>query len=611
MVNVPTSSRPALGDAQWTHVQALADTLNNDQLSWLSGYFAGVARGRQPDGAQAPAPAAAEAPPAQGTASGARPIVVLYGTETGNSAAVAQDLAARLGERGHAVTLRDMADCKPAHLREAQDLLCIASTYGDGDPPQPAVGFFEFLEGRKAPRFDGVRYAVLALGDSTYERFCAAGRRLDERLAGLGAQALLPRVDCDVDFEESAAAWIQALLPKLAPVAATAAVVQAVAQPEAAPAGYDKRNPFPARVLDNLVLTGRDSSKEVRHLELSLEGSGLRYEPGDAIGLRPRNAPEVVHALLGQLGLSENAGVALKGRHLTLGEAFASELDIVNVTPRFLEHWGRLSASAELEQLALPDRAAERAAFAQANHVIDVIRRLPAKGLDAQAVAQALRPLQPRLYSIASSQAAVSDEVHLTVSALRYDLYGQARAGVASGYLAAHAGPDAEIGVYIQSAPHFRLPAGDVPIIMIGAGTGVAPYRAFMQEREVQGATGRAWLFFGERQFRTDFLYQLEWQDWLKSGVLDHMDVAFSRDASNGAGKAYVWHRLRERAREIYGWLEEGAHVYVCGDAARMAVDVHRTLSEIIVEQGGRDEEGAHDYLRGLQDAHRYQRDVY
>jgi sulfite reductase (NADPH) flavoprotein alpha-component len=599
-----------LTQAQWTQVQALT-TLDREQLRWLSGFFAGVAYGRDAgvdpaSTAQASALAAAEA-----SAAATGRITVLYGSETGNSTGVAKDLARRLGERGHSVSLFDMADYKARQLADEQVLLIVTSTYGEGDPPQPATTFFEFIEGRRAPRLEGVRYAVLGLGDSTYEQFCAAGRRLDARLQELGAIALLPRVDCDVDYEDEAKNWIDALLQKLE--SASAPLVQASVRElvAAAPTVYDKRNPFPARIIENLVLTGRGSSKEVRHVELSLDGSGLRYEPGDALGLLPENDSAVVRVILDLTGLSEDAPITIKGESLTLGQALATRLDIVQVTPHFLEYWAGVSEAKELRQLHHADRAAERIAFARTHHIADVMRNFPVKGVDAQSLVGALRPLQPRLYSIASSASAVPEEVHITVATVSYELHGQPRRGVASGHLAARGRPDEELPVYVQESPHFRLPADDVPIVMIGAGTGIAPYRAFLQERELRGRRAGAWLFFGERNFRTDFLYQVEWQGWLKEGVLTRMDVAFSRDSMNGSGKTYVWHRLLERSRELYDWLEEGAHVYVCGDANGMAPDVDRTLAEVVMQQGGRNADGASEYLRALQESHRYHRDVY
>lgn len=536
--------------------------------------------------------------------------MVLYGSETGNSAAIARTLAGQLGERGQDVTLLDMAECKPRQLGEAQDLLIITSTYGEGDPPQPATPFFEFIEGRRAPRLEGVRYAVLALGDSSYEHFCAAGLRLDERLQALGAKRLLPRVDCDVDYEEAAAEWQTKVLQEFAVTDSSPAVVPGSLS-AAAPvtSAHDKQNPFAAQVLDNIVLTGRGSSKEVRHIELSLAGSGMRYEPGDALGVVPQNDPALVQAVLELTGLPEDAPVTLKGKAMPLSDALTTRLDLVSVTPRFLEQWAQLADAGELRRLNQSESAAERVSFARDHHVTDVMRRYPAPGVDAVSLLAALRPLQPRLYSIASSAAAVPGEVHLTVSTLRYELHGQIRTGVTSGYLAALKGDDAQVPVYVQPSLHFHLPADDVPILMIGAGTGIAPYRAFLQEREVRGASGSAWLFFGERQFRTDFLYQTEWQAWLRDGLLSRMDVAFSRDP--GRERVYVWHRLLERSREVFTWLEEGAHVYVCGDAERMAPDVHRSLGEIVMQHGGRDGEAAQEYLKQLQENGRYQRDVY
>lgn len=594
-----------LSDAQWVQLRALAESLDAGQRAWVSGYFAGLGQG----GVPATQTAAAPSPRACGSA---RCVTVLFGSETGNSAGVARDLFERLGQRGHPAVLIDMADCKPRQLADAQDLLIVTSTYGDGDPPQPAIAFFESVAGRKSPRLDGARFAVLALGDSTYEQFCAAGRRLDERLEALGAERLLPRVDCDVDYEEAAARWIGEVLQKLVANDGThrGDGVAPVATTRAVPAGtYDKRRPFAARVIDNLVLTGRGSSKEVRHVELSLEGSNLRYEPGDALGLMPQNDPVLVRSILDLCGLPDDAPVDLKGQATPLWRALIVDLDIVNVTPRFLERWAQLSNAKELHHLGQADRATERSAFARTHHVADVMRHFPVKRLDPAALAAALRPLQPRLYSIASSAAAVPGEVHLTVATAHYELHGQARRGVASHYLAVHGQADRQVPVYVQAAPHFRLPGDEVPIIMVGAGTGVAPYRAFLQEREARGAKGASWLFFGERQFRTDFLYQTEWQGWLKDGVLARMDVAFSRDS--GRKKTYVWHRLLERSRDVYRWLEDGAHLYVCGDAEHMAPDVHRTLAEIVMQQAGVDADAAQEYLRDLQATHRYQRDVY
>jgi sulfite reductase (NADPH) flavoprotein alpha-component len=361
-------------------------------------------------------------------------------------------------------------------------------------------------------------------------------------------------------------------------------------------------------VIDNLVLTGRGSSKETRHIELALEGSALSFAPGDALGIVPRNDPELVGSLLDALSLSQGARLAVKNRETTLGEAFSEAFEITAAPPRFIDHWAVLTGSGELEDLRGEQNSSARSAFLRANHIIDIVRRFPVSGIDAATFVAGLRPLQPRLYSIASSASAAPDEVHLTVSTVRYELRGEPRTGVATGHLAARARPDATLQVYVQPNPHFRLPDDAAPIIMIGAGTGVAPYRAFLQEREARGAPGKSWLFFGERNFDCDFLYQTEWQGFLKDGVLSRMNVAFSRD---GAEKVYVQHRLTEQADDIFAWLEEGAHLYVCGDGARLAPDVHAALIKVVRNHKGGSKAAAVDYVGKLQNERRYHIDVY
>jgi sulfite reductase (NADPH) flavoprotein alpha-component len=510
------------------------------------------------------------------------------------------------------VRVADMADYKVRALREEQDLLVITATHGEGDPPQTALGFFEFLEGRKAPKLPDLRFAVLALGDSTYEHYCSAGRRVDERLEALGAQRLADRVECDVDFEEPAAAWIADVVERITPSADAAVPVtpaRAAVNGVATAASFGKRNPFPAPILENLVITGRGSTKETRHIEVSLEDSGLDYRPGDALGVVAQNDPAVAAALIDELGLSADAPVSLKGSELGLGQALTEALEVTVATPRFVEQWAKVTDAAELTALAAPDQRAARTAFLREHHVLDIVRRFPAPGIEAEALVAGLRPLQPRLYSIASSLAAAPDEAHLTVSTVRYALHELPRTGVASGHLAGLTDEDATIPVYIQPNELFHLPDDDdVPIIMIGAGTGVAPYRAFMQEREARGARGRSWLFFGERNFRSDFLYQVEWQALLKQRVLTRLDLAFSRDAGP---KTYVQDRLRRQAHDVYAWLEDGAHVYVCGDAAAMAPDVHATLAGIVGEVGGLSADAAEEYLATLKRDRRYLLDVY
>ena len=592
----------ALSVEQWTHVEALARSLSPAQARWISGYFAGLDAGLlRAGGAEAPA-----APAPQG-----RTLTILYGTETGNARDLGKALAATAAERGLSPQLADMADYKVRGLKDEQDLLVIVSTYGEGDPPQPSIAFFEFLEGKRAPRLENVRFSVLALGDSTYEKYCEAGKRIDTRLEELGAQRIGDRVDCDIDYDDPAAAWSGAVIDRLAAdLAASAAPSLALvpATAASAPSAHDKKNPFAATVLENLLIVGRHSSKETRHLELDLSGSGLTYEPGDALGIAAVNAPEVVESVLEAIGLAADAPVTVKGETIPLAEALTRRFEITTASPRFIDQWAKLSGAAELEALRGEERAADRMLFLHGNHVVDIVRRFPLPGVGAESLLAGLRPLQPRLYSIASSMAAVDDEAHLTVAPVRYDLHGSPRAGVASSQIADRLEAGDTLPVYIQHNPHFALPKDDAPIIMIGAGTGVAPYRGFLQHREAAGQGGRSWLFFGERSFRSDFLYQTEWQGWLEDGVLGRMDVAFSRDA---ADKVYVQHRMLEQARDLYAWLEDGAHLYVCGDEKHMARDVHETLIRIVAEQGRVERDTAEAYIRKLASDHRYQRDVY
>ena len=588
---------PGLGlsDDQWESLKALASSLNPQQSTWVGGYFTGFGDGVRSLDVAPPKDVAPAVVPV-------RTLTVLYGSETGTGTALAGEVLASAIALGLSAKAIDMADYEPSALKQEDDLIVITSTHGDGDPPQPAIGFFEFMGSRKAPRLDNLRFAVLALGDSTYEFFCGAGRHIDQRLGELGANRLAERIDCDVDQIPAGKTWAKGVLESLVQSRPT---VVASAEEHQLPArrAADQDNPVAARLLENLVITGRGSSKQTRHIELDLEESGLTYEPGDALGIVARNGEELLDGLLEVLSLDEAEAVQIDGETLSLRAALASKCEIASATPRFLEQWARLSGAASLSQMSVT----ERLAYLESNHVIDIVRQYPASGLSAAEFLAGLRRLQPRLYSIASSQSAHQGEVHLTVSTVRYALHGSERLGVVTGSLC-DLPDDAALPVYVRPNPHFRLPKDDVPIIMVGAGTGIAPFRAFIQERRQRAANGKAWLFFGDRNFRSDFLYQSEWQGHLRDGVLSRMDVAFSRDPS---GRAYVQQRIREAAAELFAWLEEGAHFYVCGDAKGLAPDVNATLTDLVADAGGLGREHAEEYVRDLQRQGRYQRDVY
>ena len=479
-------------------------------------------------------------------------------------------------------------------------LLLVTSTQGEGEPPEEALSLHRLLFGKKAPPLPALRFAVCGLGDSSYPDFCQAGKDFDARLAELGGERLAPRADCDVDYQATAAAWIADLVPRLAALQPAAPRAPTAAAP-ATPAAYDRDHPFTAPLLARQKITGRHSTKDVRHIELDLAGSGINYQAGDALGVWCENDPARVDAILAALKL-DGASV-IDGK--TLREQLIREREISQNTPQFVQGYAALAKSADLDA----EIATHGAAPYAANTPLDaIVARYPA-AITAEQLLTLLRPLTPRLYSIASAPEEVGEEVHLTVGVLHYEHDGKAYSGAASGYLGERLPEDGAARVFVEPNPNFRLPDDpQAAIIMIGNGTGIAPFRAFMQARVAREAPGKNWLVFGNPHFTEDFLYQTEWQGWQKDGFLHRYSLAWSRDQ---AEKVYVQDKLREEAASVWQWLKDGAYVYVCGDAARMAKDVERALLDIIAGEGGMDADAAADYLDELRQARRYQRDVY
>ncbi|MBM7693673.1 sulfite reductase (NADPH) flavoprotein alpha-component [Peribacillus deserti] len=587
----------------------LLPTLTESQKVWLSGY---LAASQTANALGTAVEQAAEVPAATSGQLTPREVTILYGSQTGN----AQGLAAKAGKtlegRGFKVTVSSMNDFKPNNLKKVQNLLILVSTHGEGDPPDNALSFHEFLHGRRAPKLDDLRFSVLSLGDSSYEFFCQTGKEFDARLEELGGTRLFTRVDCDLDYDEQAAEWIEGVISGLSEGQETNnAAPESAAAPAAVESAYSRTNPFKAEVLENLNLNGRGSNKETRHLELSLEGSGLSFEPGDSLGIYPDNDPALVDQLLSEMkwDAAENVKVNKQGDVRPLREALLSHFEITTLTKPLLEQAAQLSANEQLSELTAPGNGEALKVYLNGRDLLDLLRDFGPWNASAQEFISILRKMPSRLYSIASSLSANPDEVHLTIGAVRYDSFWRERKGVCSIQCAERLQPGDTIPVYIQKNQNFKLPENpQTPIIMVGPGTGIAPFRAFMQEREETGASGKSWLFFGDQHFVTDFLYQTEWQKWLKEGVLTKMDVAFSRDTDE---KVYVQHRMLEQSKELFAWLQDGAVLYICGDEKNMAHDVHNTLLEIIEKEGSMSREQAAEYLAGMQQNKRFQRDVY
>lgn len=596
-VVVPELPAVAIEPGQLARLAQALEGLAPAQLYWVAAWSASLA-------AQA---GTAGASTAAGKVASAR-LTIVYGSQTGNARRIAEQLAQRSEAAGLPVRLL-RADAYPQReLAQERYLAIVISTQGDGEPPDDARGLFDFIAGKRAPKLPSLQFGVLGLGDSSYPQFCTIGRQLDARLAELGGSRFADFGEADVEIEAIAGPWAEQALEQARELLKQAVQPARVSPLHAVPRNtHSREQPFAATVLANQRIVARDSVRDVRHVELSLEGSGLHYQPGDALGVWPHNPPALVEQWLEALQLDGTQDVTHQGRVLPLRQWLSCEREITRLSRPFIAALAAASGHEALARVLQPEQSAEFAALLANDQPIDLLRRHPATW-QADALLAALRPLTPRLYSIASSPKAVGEEVHLTVAVVDYEAYGSGHWGAASAFLAA-ADEEGRVPVFIEPNERFRLPAdASRDIIMIGPGTGVAPFRAFVQERRESGASGRNWLFFGNRHFTSDFLYQVEWQEALKVGALHRLDLAFSRD---GAEKTYVQHRLREQGAELYAWLQGGAHLYVCGDASHMAKDVHAALIDIAVAHGGHSPDAARAWLADLLTQGRYARDVY
>ncbi|MEM6940119.1 MAG: flavodoxin domain-containing protein [Pseudomonadota bacterium] len=551
-----------------------------EQRQWLNGLLTGLS-----------AIAASAAADAGEQAQVLTPLRVLYGSQSGNCEALSKDLRKASGAYGFEADVAVLDDITPADLAQMEHAVILVSTFGEGEPPDNAAKFYSALMAEDCPALPpSLSFSVCGLGDTSYADFNKCAADIDDRLAALGATRAADLVKCDVDFDDDYAGWKDAVFAS-EPFASAAggAVAAPIIDAEPAPL-FDKNRPFMASLLLSERLSGDDSAKCVNHIEISLAGGGadLDYAAGDALGVWPVNCPNEVKAMLDAAGLTGKETVVLKSGPAQLRAALTTRLDLATVTPKTLETFGLSETPQDLQ-------------------VLDLVEQTD--GIAAQTLVDAMRPLQPRLYSISSSPKAHPGEVHLTVGEVRYDLNARACKGVASTYLGERLSEGSMLGVYVQKSAHFHPPSNDdTPLIMIGPGTGIAPFRAFLEEREARGATGKNWLFFGDQHAQCDYLYRDSLEAWRDKGLLTELSLAWSRD---GSDKVYVQTLLEARGDEVFAWLEEGAAIYICGDASRMAVDVEKALLRIIANGAGLDEAGAQAYLDTLSKDHRYQRDVY
>lgn len=609
-MNLSVSNSP-FDQEQAAQLNQIFQTLTAEQQIWLTGYLT-AQQGAVAQTTEAPQQVAEYVlnNESESQTNNDRHITVVYGSETGNAQSLAEIFADRLVEHNYTVKLTAMDEIKQKEFKKMEDLFVITATHGEGDPPDNALTFHEFIHSRKAPKLENVRFSVLALGDESYEYFCQTGKDFDAKLLELGAERLTDRQDCDLDFDDLAEKWMNKNIEILNQSTGHGSTVTSTETVQSAKEKrYSKSNPYKAEVLENINLNGRGSNKEVRHVELLLDNYGESFEPGDCVVVLPQNEPEIVTLLIETLGWDKDIEIPINddGDTLPLEKALTEHFEITKLTKPLLQKAAELFGNTEL--LSQIDNAEWIQQYVDGRDVIDLLIEFPTSELKPETFYKLLRKLPAREYSIASSYEATPDEVHITVGAVRYEAHERTRKGVCSVQLAERIQPGDTLPIYLKKNPNFKFPFDEeTPVIMIGPGTGVAPFRSYMQEREELGLSGNTWLFFGEQYFTTDFLYQTEWQAWLKDETLAKLDLAFSRDTEE---KIYVQHRIAQQSELFYQWLQDGAAIYVCGDEKHMAKDVHDTIRSVIEQEGDMSEADAEAYLTQMKQEKRYQRDVY
>ena len=603
------------------NLNQLIATYDDRQLLWLSGYLYGLANAKADN--RVPSDVVYRSPVAPSVSTGTNgniaiavkpsKVTILFGSQSGNSKKVANQAAEALKAAGSEVVVADMSEYKTSQLKNEKLLLVVVATYGEGEPPAAAEELHKFIFSSRAPKFSAdTQFAVLALGDKSYLQYCQTGKDFDQQLEKLGAKRIADRVDCDVDWHDDVDKWVKTVVEKLPkPTNGVASngngQTYVTATKQETPASkYDRKTPFEAEVLEKIQLNGRGSVKETWHVELSLEGSGLTYEPGDALNIFATNSERMVADVLKTSKLDPSVLVDFDGQKQKLGDVLLEKAEISVLTRDVLQKYYGFTKNEKLK--AILDDPKVLQAYIYGRDVADLFVDFPSE-VPPQYFADFLRKMPARAYSIASSLAAHEDEVHLTVGAVRYNFRGRKKEGVASSFLADRVSIGEKVKVFVEKNEYFKLPNDpNADIIMVGPGTGIAPFRAFVEERAETGAEGKNWLFFGNPNFTTDFLYQTEWQQYLKKGNLDRLDLAFSRDQKD---KVYVQHRLLQKSKLIFERLQNGSYFYVCGDKNKMAGDVERAMVQISMKEGGFSEEKAIEFIKELKKKRQYLEDVY